>query len=57
MAENGDVIEGFICPICMTDLKSPDQLTKHFEDVHNDDPEILKSLKGKLQKQSTFYVN
>ncbi|XP_011311929.1 rabenosyn-5 isoform X1 [Fopius arisanus] len=54
MAENGDIIEGFICPICMTDLKSPNQLTKHFEDVHNDDPEILKSLKdlfGKAKKK------
>ncbi|XP_015127784.1 rabenosyn-5 isoform X2 [Diachasma alloeum] len=54
MAENGDVIEGFICPICMTDLKTPSQLTKHFEEVHNDDPEILKSLKdlfGKAKKK------
>lgn len=46
MAGSGEVLEGFLCPICMTDLKTPAQLTKHFEDVHNDDPEILKSLKG-----------
>lgn len=49
MDEDDQVIEGFICPICMTDLKSPTQLTKHFEDFHNDDPEILKSLKGKYK--------
>lgn len=46
MADNGEVLEGFICPICMTDFKAPNHLTKHFEELHNDDPEILKSLKG-----------
>ena len=46
MASSEDVLEGFLCPICMTDLKTPQQLTKHFEEFHNDDPEILKSLKG-----------
>ncbi|XP_003698279.1 rabenosyn-5 [Apis florea] len=54
MAGNEEVLEGFICPICMTDFKTPNQLTKHFEDFHNDDPEILKSLKdlfGKAKKK------
>ncbi|XP_006623714.1 rabenosyn-5 [Apis dorsata] len=54
MATNEEVLEGFICPICMTDFKTPNQLTKHFEDFHNDDPEILKSLKdlfGKAKKK------
>jgi hypothetical protein len=43
-----DVLEGFICPICMTDFKTPTLLTKHFEEYHKDDPEILRSLKGFL---------
>ncbi|XP_008551264.1 rabenosyn-5 [Microplitis demolitor] len=54
MAENVPILEGFLCPVCMTDLKKPCQLTKHFEEVHNDDPEILKSLKdlfGKAKKK------
>ncbi|XP_011642338.1 rabenosyn-5 [Pogonomyrmex barbatus] len=54
MAGNDVVLEGFICPICMTDFKAPNQLTKHFEEVHNDDPEILRSLKdlfGKAKKK------
>ncbi|XP_076294582.1 rabenosyn-5 isoform X2 [Lasioglossum baleicum] len=54
MACNEKVLEGFICPICMTEFKAPTQLTKHFEDFHNDDPEILKSLKdlfGKAKKK------
>lgn len=46
MNENNQVLEGFICPMCMTDFKTPNYLTKHFEEFHNDDPEILKSLKG-----------
>ncbi|KAG5336562.1 RBNS5 protein, partial [Acromyrmex charruanus] len=54
MAGNDVVLEGFICPICMTDFKTPHHLTKHFEEVHNDDPEILRSLKdlfGKAKKK------
>ncbi|XP_020293826.1 rabenosyn-5 [Pseudomyrmex gracilis] len=50
MAGNGEVLEGFICPICMNDFKTPSHLTKHFEKVHNDDPEILKSLKDLFGK-------
>ena len=54
MADSEKVLEGFICPICMTEFKAPNQLTKHFEDFHNDDPEILRSLKdlfGKAKKK------
>ncbi|XP_058797453.1 rabenosyn-5 [Phymastichus coffea] len=49
-----EAMEGFICPICMIDLKTPTVLTKHFEEYHKDDPEILKSLKdlfGKAKKK------
>ncbi|XP_076231174.1 rabenosyn-5 [Calliopsis andreniformis] len=54
MAGSEKILEGFICPICMTEFKTPNQLTKHFEEFHNDDPEILKSLKdlfGKAKKK------
>ncbi|XP_012255541.2 rabenosyn-5 isoform X2 [Athalia rosae] len=54
MAESGQVLEGFLCSICLTDLKTPHQLTKHFEEFHNDNPEILKTLKelyGKAKKK------
>ncbi|XP_014211795.1 rabenosyn-5 [Copidosoma floridanum] len=50
MAETEQPIEGFICPICMTDCKTPTLLTKHFEDYHKDDPEIFRSLKGLFGK-------
>ncbi|KAK2585898.1 hypothetical protein KPH14_010486 [Odynerus spinipes] len=54
MAGNTQILEGFICPICITDFKAPNRLTRHFEEFHNDDPEILKSLKdlfGKAKKK------
>ncbi|KAL7301218.1 hypothetical protein TKK_0006184 [Trichogramma kaykai] len=53
MAES-EPMEGFICPICMIDFKTPVLLTKHFEEYHKDDPEILRSLKdlfGKAKKK------
>ncbi|XP_077290077.1 rabenosyn-5 isoform X2 [Arctopsyche grandis] len=51
---DGDIIEGFLCPICKTDLKTPDQLTSHFETLHKEDQDVLKSLKlifGKAKKK------
>ncbi|KAJ8683221.1 hypothetical protein QAD02_019013 [Eretmocerus hayati] len=52
--DDQEPMEGFICPICMKDYKTPILLTKHFEESHKDDPEILKSLKdlfGKAKKK------
>lgn len=42
-----NVLEGFLCPICKDDLKSPDRLTAHFDSVHatDEDQDILKSFK------------
>lgn len=46
-----DVLEGFLCPICKEDLKSPDRLTAHFDSVHSTDvdQDILKSFKDMFQ--------
>lgn len=45
--DNANVLEGFLCPMCKEDLKSPDRLTVHFENVHSDDADqdFLKSFK------------
>lgn len=44
--EKEEVLEGFLCPICKEDLKSPDRLTTHFDSAHSeDDQAILKSFK------------
>lgn len=38
-------MEGFICPICKTDLKDIDYLKKHFENSHSDEKDLLQSFK------------
>ena len=44
---NGDdILEGFLCPICMKDLVSPSQLSSHFEEFHREDKDILKQLRS-----------
>lgn len=47
---NGDddkesVLEGFLCPICKADLKSPNRLTAHVENIHSDDQDLIKSFR------------
>ena len=50
--ENGldDIREGLICPICLQDQGTVDQLVFHFDSAHNTDEEkdILQSVKGWL---------
>lgn len=46
--ENNRIREGFICPICMEDLVTVDQLLQHFEEAHDteEDKDVLQSFKG-----------
>lgn len=39
------ILEGFLCPICKTDLKTPDRLTSHVEKEHEQEQDLLKSFK------------
>ncbi|RXG54223.1 hypothetical protein Avbf_17449, partial [Armadillidium vulgare] len=42
-AKEGEVIEGFLCPICMEDLVSITLLQAHFEEKHeSEDKAVLK---------------
>lgn len=45
--DDANVLEGFLCPMCKEDLKSPDRLTTHFDNVHSndDDQDFIKSFK------------
>lgn len=44
--EIDEILEGFLCPICKEDLRSPDRLTAHFDSAHSDDDQdLLKSFK------------
>ncbi|XP_059616332.1 rabenosyn-5 [Phlebotomus argentipes] len=42
---DGEILEGFLCPICKDDLKTPERLTNHVEQKHSEEQDILKSLK------------
>lgn len=50
LAEENDnrIREGLICPICMEDLITVDQLLHHFEESHDteEDKDVLQSFKG-----------
>jgi hypothetical protein len=52
---SSDVREGFLCPICMSDLGDEIQLQVHFEEKHSkEDPIFLQSIKdlfGKAKKK------
>lgn len=48
MADSNDIQEGFLCPICHKDMRSPHNLISHFQDRHSEEQEFLKSLKGNL---------
>ncbi|KDR16038.1 rabenosyn-5 [Zootermopsis nevadensis] len=50
MAEGGgEILEGFLCPICKVDLGTAVQLHAHFQE-HTEDQDVLKSLKDLLGK-------
>ncbi|XP_058445078.1 rabenosyn-5 [Malaya genurostris] len=43
--DDSEILEGFLCPICKTDLKTPERLTSHVEQEHVEEQDLLKSLK------------
>ncbi|XP_046400318.1 rabenosyn-5 [Ischnura elegans] len=49
-----EILEGFICPICKKDLVTAILLSTHFQEEHNEDQDVLRSLKdlfGKAKKK------
>lgn len=54
MAEAEEIREGFLCPMCHKDLRSPEKLIAHFQVLHSEEQDILKSIKefyGKAKKK------
>lgn len=45
-ADENSIKEGFLCPICHKDMQLPNNLILHFQDVHSEEQDILKSIKG-----------
>ncbi|XP_058835723.1 rabenosyn-5 [Topomyia yanbarensis] len=43
--DDSEILEGFLCPICKADLKTPERLTAHVEQEHSEEQDLLKSLK------------
>lgn len=51
MAAPAEIIEGFLCPMCMKDFGTVTQLQHHFEDAHtSEDKAVFQQLKGFFDK-------
>ncbi|XP_064422419.1 rabenosyn-5 [Latimeria chalumnae] len=49
--DQGEVREGFLCPLCLKDLQSFTQLQAHYEDEHSsEDKDVKGQLKNLVQK-------
>lgn len=56
-ANDDEILEGFLCPICKADLKSASQLTNHFESLHSEEQDVLRSLKEIFGKAKKIILN
>ena len=45
-----EIKEGFLCPMCLKDLRSASILQKHFEESHSDDKDTLRQIRGMFGK-------
>lgn len=44
-ASGGDIMEGFICPICKSDEKKPEKLLQHFEEKHSEEKDLVQTFR------------
>ncbi|KAH8298229.1 hypothetical protein KR018_011409 [Drosophila ironensis] len=56
-AGGGEILEGFLCPICRADLKSIDMLTDHFARQHAEEEATLKTFKDIFSKAKKKILN
>ncbi|XP_063378369.1 rabenosyn-5 [Cydia fagiglandana] len=56
-ANDEEILEGFLCPICKADLKTASQLTNHFESLHQEEQDVLRSLKEIFGKAKKIILN
>ena len=52
-----EIREGFLCPICMKDLRTPSQLSSHFEEFHAEDKDILRQLRSVFGRAKNKILN
>lgn len=58
--EQGEMREGFLCPLCLKDLQSFYQLQSHYEEHSSDDRDVrghLKNLVQKAKKAKNKFLN
>ncbi|XP_052286155.1 rabenosyn-5-like isoform X13 [Dreissena polymorpha] len=56
-ASGGEILEGFLCPMCMKDLGTPSQLQSHFEEAHStEDKATLNQLRGLFDKAKKKFL-
>lgn len=54
----GEVLEGFLCPVCHQDCSSVTRLQAHFEERHsNEDHVVVQSVKGLFNKAKKKLLN
>lgn len=41
----GDIMEGFICPICRSDERKPEKLLQHFEEKHSEEKDLVQTFR------------
>lgn len=41
----GDIMEGFICPICKSDERKPEKLLQHFEEKHSEEKDLVQTFR------------
>lgn len=44
--EDGQIVEGYICPNCFQTFPQSEILLKHFENDHSGQTDVLKTLQG-----------
>ncbi len=49
-SSSDEILEGFLCPICMKDLRTPSDLSAHFEESHAEDKDVLRQLRSVFGK-------
>lgn len=43
--DSGEIVEGFICPICLSDEKNVEALLKHFDERHSEEKDLISQFK------------
>lgn len=58
LADDGsEIMEGFICPFCMTDQKKYEKLLEHFDEQHSDDKDLISQFRDVFKSAKKKILN